>query len=189
MCLKIQQKPSVRRTCFHFPSIYSPSQKPFGVIPQAHSLNLRWLLVFGLHEGRVPAFSLWGLWWERLPRKGRAAASGAPICLWHFLFPHKFVSLQAWWEGCDIFSWGGWEGKEDRMSWDTLRRRKWGQSSLKCCTKGLGPQNIQQEPSGGITPGHSQRCISCPTLRKDSFCHWNITGSFRKPYLLVSWDV
>lgn len=56
------------------------------------------------------------------------------------------------------------------MSWDTLRRRKWGQSSLKCCTKGLGPQKIQQEPSGGITPGHDQCCISCPTLRKDSFC-------------------
>lgn len=30
--------------------IFSPRQKPFGVTPQAHSLNLWWFLVFELHE-------------------------------------------------------------------------------------------------------------------------------------------
>lgn len=88
-----------------------------------------------------------------------------------------------------FFFWGGWEGKGAKCPGTCWRRRKWRQNSLSCCTEGSGPQKIQQDPPGGITPGHGQGCISCPTLRKDSFCCWNITGSFRKPYLLKSWDV
>lgn len=58
--------------------IFSPSHKPFGVIPQAHSLNL-WSFFGICAESQLSRSE--GLWCEHLPRKGTAVAPEAPICL------------------------------------------------------------------------------------------------------------
>lgn len=194
MRLKIQLKPWVRRTRFHSPSVYRTCFLSMPKVIWGHSTSpfskFRVDFCICVAWGLSPAFLAPQLGVKMPLKEGNIHL---PLT---FPFPPQICSSPALVGQGDtalavtfFFSGEVGKAKGSKCPGTGWRRRKWRQSSLNCSTKGSGAQKIQQEPPGGITPGHGQRCISCLSLRKDSFCCWNITGSFREPYLLKSWDV
>lgn len=68
--------------------LFSPAHTSFGVIPQAHSLNLRSLFGICVYEGQEQTFLLWGLVVWTYPKQGNTMSPRSTHLPLAFPFPH-----------------------------------------------------------------------------------------------------
>lgn len=107
--------------------IFSPAHKPFGVIPQAHSLNLRSLFGICVAWGLRASFLAPGARGVNVSQgKEHQRPQEHPSAFSISFFPTNLFLSSPGGKAVTFFYWGGWEGKGDKMSWDKLEKDKVG---------------------------------------------------------------
>lgn len=165
--------------------IFFPDHKPFGGIPQAHSLNLWSLFGICVAWGPSASFLTLGAHGVNVSQGREHQQPQEHSSAFSISFPPTDLFLSSLGgKAVTFFTEEAGKAKGTNCPGTSWRRRKWGQSSPNCCTREIGPNQIfsksHQEKStldhSNIQPRGNAVCVV-------NLSYWGPGEKSRIPYM------